>query len=85
MREVAFPHLNVFQLHQLLLELVPGGAKKGRSAAQAKALLAAVPARDTIGNGRRDVARLSGGCWRWRLPSLMAPRAFPGVERPAAR
>ena len=32
----------VAQLHQLLLELIPGGAKKDLSAAQAKALLAKV-------------------------------------------
>ncbi len=32
----------VCQLHRLLLELIPGGAKKALSAAQAKALLARV-------------------------------------------
>ena len=32
----------ICQLHQLLLELIPGGAKKALSAAQAKALLARV-------------------------------------------
>jgi len=32
----------VSQLHQLLLELIPGGAKKNLSVAQAKALLATV-------------------------------------------
>src|SRR6187402_2402265 len=32
----------ISQVHQLLLELVPGGAKKSLSAAQAKALLATV-------------------------------------------
>jgi hypothetical protein len=32
----------VSQLHQLLLELISGGAKKSLSAAQAKALLATV-------------------------------------------
>jgi transposase len=36
----------VSQLHQLLLELIPGGAKKALSAAQAKALLAKVRPRD---------------------------------------
>ena len=40
----------VSQLHQLLLELIPGGAKKDLSAAQAKALLARSPAR----RGRQD-------------------------------
>src|ERR687890_2034079 len=46
----------IAQLHQLLLELVPGGAKKSLSAAQAKALLATVRPRDTVGRARRRVA-----------------------------
>ena len=46
----------VSQLHQLLLELIPGGAKKDLSAAQAKALLATVCPRDTAGKTRRRVA-----------------------------
>jgi len=46
----------VSQLHQLLLELVPGGAKKALSAAQAKALLAKVRPRDAAGKARRRVA-----------------------------
>src|SRR3954463_4865978 len=44
------------QVHQLLLELIPGGAKKDLSAAQAKALLAKVPPRDIAGKTRRRVA-----------------------------
>ena len=44
------------QLHQLLLELIPGGAKKNLSPAQAKALLAAVRPRDVVGKTRRRVA-----------------------------
>jgi transposase len=44
------------QLHQLLLELIPGGAKKDLSAAQAKALLAKVRPRDAAGKTRRRVA-----------------------------
>ncbi|QIK77229.1 IS110 family transposase [Nocardioides piscis] len=44
------------QLHQLLLELVPGGAKKDLSAAQAKALLAKARPRDVVGKTRRRVA-----------------------------
>ncbi len=44
------------QLHQLLLELIPGGAKKDLSAAQAKALLATVRPRDAAGKARRRVA-----------------------------
>jgi transposase len=46
----------ISQLHQLLLELVPGGAKKSLSAAQAKALLAKVRPRDAVGRARRRVA-----------------------------
>ena len=46
----------VSQLHQLLLEFIPGGAKKDLSAAQAKALLAKVRPRDTAGKVRRRVA-----------------------------
>jgi hypothetical protein len=44
------------QLHQLLLELIPGGAKKDLSARQAKALLAKVRPRDAAGKTRRRVA-----------------------------
>ena len=44
------------QLHHLLLELIPGGAKKDLSAAQAKTLLAKVRPRDVAGNTRRRVA-----------------------------
>lgn len=46
----------VSQLHALLLELIPGGAKKALSAAQAKALLAKVRPRDAAGKTRRRVA-----------------------------
>jgi hypothetical protein len=46
----------IAQLHQLLLELIPGGAKKNLSAAQAKALPARVRPRDTVGKTRRRVA-----------------------------
>ncbi|WP_300641212.1 IS110 family transposase [Nocardioides sp.] len=46
----------ISQLHQLLLELIPGGAKKDLSAAQAKALLARVRPRDVVGKARRRVA-----------------------------
>ena len=46
----------IAQLHQLLLELIPGGAKKNLSAAQAKALLATVRPRDIAGKTRRRVA-----------------------------
>jgi transposase len=46
----------VSQLHALLLELLPGGAKKDLSAAQAKAMLARVRPRDTVGRTRRRLA-----------------------------
>lgn len=46
----------VSQLHALLLELIPGGAKKDLSAAQAKKLLATVRPRDIAGKTRRRVA-----------------------------
>ena len=45
----------VSQLHRLL-ELIPGGAKKDLSAAQAKQLLAKVRPRDVAGRARRRVA-----------------------------
>jgi len=46
----------VAQLHHLLLELVPGGAKKFLSAAQAKEILSKVRPRDAAGKVRRRVA-----------------------------
>jgi transposase len=46
----------VSQLHRLLLELIPGGAKRDLSAAQAKVLLATVRPRDAAGKTRRRVA-----------------------------
>jgi transposase len=46
----------ISQLHQLLLELTPGGAKKDLSAAQAKAMLAKLRPRDAAGKARRRVA-----------------------------
>ena len=46
----------VSQLHAVLLELLPGGAKKDLSAAQAKALLAKVRPRDLVGKTRRRLA-----------------------------
>jgi len=46
----------VTQLRHLLLELVPGGAKRFLSAAQAKQILAGIRPRDTAGKVRRRVA-----------------------------
>lgn len=46
----------VSQLHALLLELLPGGAKKDLTAAQARTLLAKVRPRDVVGKTRRRLA-----------------------------
>jgi len=46
----------VCQLHALLLEMVPGGAKKDLSAAQARKLLAGVRPKDAAGKTRKRVA-----------------------------
>jgi transposase len=46
----------VSQLHQILLELVPGGAKKYLSAAQARRILSGVRPRDEVGKVRKRVA-----------------------------
>ena len=44
------------RIHRLLLELLPGGAKKFLSAAQARALIATVRPRDIAGKTRRRLA-----------------------------
>ncbi len=44
------------RIHKLLLELLPGGAKKFLSAAQARALLNTVRPRDIVGRTRRELA-----------------------------
>jgi hypothetical protein len=46
----------ICQLHQLLADLIPGGAKKSLSAAQARDLLGRVRPRDPAGQARRRVA-----------------------------
>jgi transposase len=46
----------VCQLHQILLELLPGGAKKALSAAQARKLLTTVRPKDTAGKIRKRAA-----------------------------
>jgi transposase len=46
----------VCQLHQLLLELLPGGAKRDLSAAQARKLLSTVRPKDVAGKTRKRVA-----------------------------
>jgi transposase len=56
-RQIGEEHTRkVSQLHALLLDLVPGGAKKSLSAAQAKRLLAGVRPRDVAGKTRRRLA-----------------------------
>jgi transposase len=45
----------VNRIHKLLLELMPGGAKKFLSAAQAKTLVATVRPRDVVGKTRRRI------------------------------
>src|SRR6476620_548609 len=46
----------ISQLHRILLEMLPGGAKKSLSAAQAKTILAGVRPRDAVGKTRKRVA-----------------------------
>jgi transposase len=46
----------IAQLHRLLLELIPGGAKVFLSVAQARKLLASVRPRDVVGKTRKRVA-----------------------------
>jgi transposase len=46
----------IAQLHALLLELIPGGAKMFLSAAQARKLLTSVRPRDVVGKTRKRVA-----------------------------
>jgi transposase len=46
----------ISRLHHLLLELVPGGAKKFQSARQARTLLATVRPGDIVGRTRRRLA-----------------------------
>jgi hypothetical protein len=46
----------VNRLHALLLDLVPGGAKKHLTAPQARTILATVRSRDVVGRTRRQLA-----------------------------
>jgi transposase len=48
--------LTINRLHRLLIELVPGGAKKALTARQARALLTDVPAGDVVRETRRQLA-----------------------------
>lgn len=61
----------ISQLQQLVLELIPGGAKRDLSAPQTKMLLAGVRPRDLVGKTRKPVApRSSSVTWRGSLPGL---------------
>ncbi len=66
----------ISQVHQLLLELIPGGAKRDLSAAQAKALLAKVRPRDAAGKARRRVAAELHRGARTQRAAGPGPRAY---------
>jgi len=56
-RRIGQEHVTkICQLHQLLLEIVPGGAKKDLSAAQARKILTAVRPSSEVGKLRKRVA-----------------------------
>jgi transposase len=56
-RRIGSDHTRMIcQLHQVLLELLPGGAKKNLSAAQARVLLAGVRPKDQASKTRKRVA-----------------------------
>jgi len=56
-RRIGQEHVTkICQLHQLLLELVPGGAKKDLSAAQARKILAGLRPASPVGKLRKRVA-----------------------------
>ena len=75
----------VAQLHHLLFQLIPGGAKKDVSAAQAKALLAKVRPRDAAGKARcRVAAELIADLERIYARKKAADKELRGlIERPA--
>ena len=84
----------ICQLHQLLLELVAGGAKKDLSAAHARKLLAGVRPRDLVGKTRRTGrrAREDTGAHHFNparsahipMPTLRTSH-FPDPPRPSLR
>jgi transposase len=75
----------ISQLRQLLLELIPGGAKKDLSAAQAKALLAKVRPRGAAGKARRRVAaELIGDLERIYQRKKAASKELNGLLRATA-
>ena len=65
------------QLHALVLELIPGGAKRDLSPAQARRLLASVRPRDVVGKTRKRVAMEL-------VVDLCAPTSAPTDSRAAA-
>jgi hypothetical protein len=87
----------VNRLHRLLVELVPGGAKKFLSVGQARAVLAAVRPRDVAGRTRRQLAaelivELAGidkrikaavTSARWSRPATAPCSSFMASARPA--
>ena len=60
-RRIGQEHVTkICHLHQLLLELVAGGAKKDLSAAQARKILAGIRPKDDVGKLRKRVALVCG-------------------------
>lgn len=53
---VRSPTQAVNRLHQVLMELIPGGGKRSLTAAKAKVLIATVRPRDVAGKARRQLA-----------------------------
>ncbi len=84
-RRIGEDHTRVVcQLHALLLEIVPGGAKKDLSAAQARKILAGVRPRDVVGKTRKRVALEMGAdlekTYRRKRRTRSSPSSWP---RPA--
>jgi transposase len=76
----------VSRLHRLLLDLIPGGAPRFLSAAQARVLLATVRPREIAG---RTAARSQPSCWPrsspWTASSKTATRRCARRSPPPAR
>ncbi|WP_429423660.1 hypothetical protein [Nocardia sp. GAS34] len=78
----------VNRLHRLLLELLPGGAKKFLSAMQARKLIATVKPRDSAGKVRRrlaveligDLETIDRGCRRSICEVAPNPRRSRSVH-----
>ena len=63
----------VSQLHRILLEMLPGGAKKYLSAAQAKVLLAGVRPGDPVGETRKGSPPSWSLTWNGSTPARRPP------------